>query len=116
MKELRCSKCNRLLLKYQELGTLQIKCPRCGEVHENVIVEDDIEVKNGVIQPPKMATYIKQHKDYLITLCIDKLCDAHSRNLINIDEYTSMLTKVNNRDSKTIEFVHNNKEWYVTQI
>ncbi len=38
MKELRCIKCNKLLLKYQECKQVEVKCPRCRAT--NLVLEN----------------------------------------------------------------------------
>ncbi len=39
MKELRCKKCHKLLGKYDILGVLEIKCPKCKALNEIVEVK-----------------------------------------------------------------------------
>jgi len=34
LKEVRCPNCKKLLLKANVVGTLEVKCPRCGQVIE----------------------------------------------------------------------------------
>ncbi|MEN6388901.1 MAG: Com family DNA-binding transcriptional regulator [Syntrophomonas sp.] len=37
MQEFRCQQCNRLLGKYRQCNTLEIKCPRCGKLNYIVL-------------------------------------------------------------------------------
>lgn len=54
MQEVRCSKCGKLLYKMDVIGmgshgTIQIKCPRCGEVNtKKESVEDARDNNLGV--------------------------------------------------------------------
>lgn len=34
MQDFRCTRCNRLLARYQECQELEIKCPRCGSLNQ----------------------------------------------------------------------------------
>lgn len=39
MKELRCTNCNKLLLKHEDSTKLEIVCPRCKEINVHVSLE-----------------------------------------------------------------------------
>ena len=47
MKQLRCSKCNKLLLTFKSDNNISIKCNRCKSYIDLKIVNEKIEYNNG---------------------------------------------------------------------
>ncbi len=47
MKELRCKKCNKLLLTYRENINISIKCNRCKSYIDLKVEDDKVEYNNG---------------------------------------------------------------------
>ncbi|MDD4802970.1 MAG: Com family DNA-binding transcriptional regulator [Syntrophomonas sp.] len=45
LTELRCQKCNKLLVRYQECSQLEIKCPRCHSLNRLVTQTKSLKIQ-----------------------------------------------------------------------